>query len=460
MRRNRLFFIIIGFTCFIASCKKESFITSNNALLFTSADTLHFDTIFTGTGSITQSFKIYNSNDQKLLISQVELAGGNTSFFKLNVDGASGTEFNNIEIAPNDSIYIFVAAKINPNAANLPFLVEDSIRISYNGKKTFVQLDAYGQNARFLRNASVTKDTLWTGELPFVILGQFIVNEAKTLTITQGVQVYCHADTKFIVIGSLHISGENYGKVIFSGDRLDDYYKDLPGSWQGIIFSQSSKNNMVSYTEIKNAHRAITVNDPAADNNRKLKLFQCIIDNALDAGILSSNSSIEAINCLIYNCGNNIKITAGGNYDFTHCTVAGYSTNFIEPINPVLSISNADSNNQIFALTANFVNSIFYGDNGIVNNEIDVQQSGNNSFIVNFENVLYKASDPIAANFINCIQNADPLFVSIDVSKNKYDFHLQAGSPCINAGKNIFVLADLDGNLRDAEPDIGCYELQ
>ncbi|HXL57670.1 MAG TPA: hypothetical protein VN958_15520, partial [Chitinophagaceae bacterium] len=114
MKRFHLLFIIIALTGFIISCKKESFITSTDALLFTSADTLHFDTIFTGTGSITQSFKIYNPNDQKLLLSRIEIAGGNTSVFKLNVDGAPGTSFSNIEIAPNDSIYVFVAASINP----------------------------------------------------------------------------------------------------------------------------------------------------------------------------------------------------------------------------------------------------------------------------------------------------------------------------------------------------------
>ncbi len=460
MKRSHLFFFTIIFICFITSCKKESFLTSADALLFTSVDTLHFDTIFTGAGSIIQSFKIYNPNDQKLLLSDVELAGGNNSFFKLNVDGAPGTSFNNIEIAPNDSIYVFVTVNINSGSANRPFLVEDSIRINYNGNETLVLLDAYGQNAHFLRNISVTKDTLWTSELPFVLLGKFIVNEGKTLTITKGTKIYCHADAQFIVNGSLYISGENDGKVIFQGDRLDDYYKDLPGSWQGITFSRSSKNNMLNYTELKNANRAIIVNEPATVNNPKLKLHQCIIDNALEAGILCSNSSIEAINCLIYNCGNNINITAGGNYSFMHCTVVSYSNNFIAHVNPVLSISNSDSNNQTFALSAYFVNSIFYGDNGIVNDEILVQQSGGSSFNVNFENVLYKATDAIEANFTNCIQNADPLFVKIDIGKNQYDFHLQTESPCVNTGKNAFVSEDLDGHFRDSEPDIGCYELQ
>ena len=76
------------------SCKKESFNTSQNASLYTSRDTLFFDTVFTITGSITQSFKIFNNNDQKLQLSQVKLSGGSASPFKINIDGASATEVN------------------------------------------------------------------------------------------------------------------------------------------------------------------------------------------------------------------------------------------------------------------------------------------------------------------------------------------------------------------------------
>ena len=60
-----------------------------------------------------------------------------------------------------------------------------------------------------------------------------------------------------------------------------------------------------------------------------------------------------------------------------------------------------------------------------------------------------------------CI-DTDPLFVNPDVS----DFHLQAGSPCIDAGDNDAVPAgvetDLDGNARIFNDivDMGAYECQ
>ncbi|HXS56850.1 MAG TPA: hypothetical protein VN726_12055, partial [Hanamia sp.] len=59
---KRLFLIFFSAILFF-SCKKESFTTSGDARLYTSADTLAFDTVFTSAGSVTQLFKIFNDND-------------------------------------------------------------------------------------------------------------------------------------------------------------------------------------------------------------------------------------------------------------------------------------------------------------------------------------------------------------------------------------------------------------
>jgi hypothetical protein len=85
-------------------CKKDSFITSSDANLSISADTLHYDTVFTSAGSITQSFKIFNDNNQKLRLSSVKLMGGSSSPFNINVDGIATSEATNLEIDANDSL--------------------------------------------------------------------------------------------------------------------------------------------------------------------------------------------------------------------------------------------------------------------------------------------------------------------------------------------------------------------
>ena len=140
------------FTILLFSCKKDTFITSGNARLSTSADTLFFDTVFTTVGSVTHFFRIYNDNDQKLKVSTVQLKGGANSPFKINVDGNLGPTVSNVELEANDSTYVFVTVKIDPTATELPFVIRDSILINYNGKDKWIQLEAWGQNANFFRS--------------------------------------------------------------------------------------------------------------------------------------------------------------------------------------------------------------------------------------------------------------------------------------------------------------------
>jgi hypothetical protein len=452
--------LIVNFS----SCKKDAFITSPNASFATSVDTLHFDTVFTTTGSITQSFKIFNPNNQKLLLNNVQLMGGVNSFFKMNVDGTPGTSFSNISIDANDSLYVFVSVTINPNTANLPFIVQDSILITYNDNKDFVQLDAYGQNAHFLNNAFVTKDTTWTNDLPVVILGGVNVLQNNTLTINAGTRIYCHADAPINVNGTLNVSGgkDSADRVVFAGDRLDDPYKYYPGSWPGIFFNTTSVNCVLNYATIENAYQGIIAVNAASNGEAKVTLNQCIINNVYDAGILSGFSSINATNCLISNCGDNINIYAGGNYQFTNCTVATYGNLYISHLLPVLQISNVDEQNNTYDLNASFTNCIFYGDNnGAVNDEISVTKQGSNPFAAGFTSSLYKGTTvPANAVFNNCIANQDPLFNLIDGNDDIYDFHLQSSSPCIGAGLNTGNLIDLDGNPRTPPIDIGCYQHQ
>ena len=84
------------------SCKKDSFITSADASLRISTDSVKFDTVFTSTGSVTQSFKIVNENDQPLKLSSIKLMGGSASVFKLNINGNPTNDLHNLDIAAID----------------------------------------------------------------------------------------------------------------------------------------------------------------------------------------------------------------------------------------------------------------------------------------------------------------------------------------------------------------------
>ena len=458
---------IIFFGLLFCSCKKESFITSPQARLYTSADTLLYDTVFTSVGSITKSFKIFNNNNQKLLLSGIKLSGGASSFFKMNVDGISANEVNDIEINPNDSIYVFVQVKIDPTTASLPFIITDSILINYNSNQKFVQLQAYGQNAVFLNKAKLTGNITWNNSLPYVILGGVLVDSNAILTITEGTKIYLHPDAPLLVDGTLIVQGTKQDKVVFAGDRIDTDYKDFPASWPGIFFSSSSKENNIKFAVIKNAYQGIIAQDLSLNSIPKVTLSQCIIDNIYDAGVLGIHTNIYADNCLISNCGKNVLLALGGDYSFVNCTVASYSNFFIDHKNPVLQVANfADDGSTtplVRDLDARFTNCIFWGEGGSVENEIVVSKKPNTFFSVRFDNTLYKVkdSDPADATFANnIIKNSDPLFDSINISKNYYDFHFKKNpvAPAVDKGSATSYTRDLDDFVRSGIPDLGCYE--
>lgn len=446
------------------SCKKDSFTTSPDATLYTSIDTLSFDTVFTTVGSVTQSFKIFNNNNEKLRLSQVKLSGGYSSPFKMNVDGTSGPEVNNVEINANDSIYIFVQVNGNTSDSTLPFLLNDSIQISYNGNQKMVQLQAYGQNAIFLKNKKLTGNVNWNNKLPYVIIGGIQIDTNATLSISAGTKIFLHADAPFLVDGTLKATGTKEEPVIFSGDRLDVDYKNLPASWPGLFFRNTSENNSLNHTIIKNAYQGIIAQNLSTTASPKVTVSQCILDNIYDAGILGINSNIYADNSLISNCGSNVQLQAGGDYRFINCTIASYNTIYIVHKNPVLQLSNSVTQNGTLytaPLKAFFQNCIFWGDGGTVDNEINIDKQGAGPFSVSFDHVLYKSKDEVAnATFISSLKNEDPMFDSINISKNIFDFHFNKNpaSPAVNAGAATPFVYDLDDKKRSATPDIGCYQ--
>jgi hypothetical protein len=447
------------------SCKKESFTDSPDARLTVYADTVHFDTVFTTTGSVTKFFKIFNNNDQGLRIGSVALKGGQASPFMINVNGKAGPVVNDFSIAANDSAYIFVTVKIDPSAASMPFVVRDSIEISSNGNSQLVQLEAYGQNAYFLRNQVISGNEVWPNDLPYVILGGLEIAAGGRLTIEKGCKIYAHADAPVLVKGTLNVDGKDTARVLFTGDRLDEPYKDFPAGWPGIIFTKESKDNRIDFAVIKNAYQGIVVAEPSSNNNPKLLLNETIIDNAYDAGLLAANTSITAHNLLVSNCGNNLQLAGGGQYQFTHCTIASVYNGFIAHKQPVLQVQNFfRQNGLIFSnnLNAVFRNCIFWGEGGTVEDEVVVNKEGNNTFSVLFDHVLWKVKNtPGNATIQAAINNQVPEFDTLDVEKNNFDFRLKESSPALNKGTASNVNKDLDGKPRPVGlPDLGSYERQ
>lgn len=218
------------------SCRKDSMFQEGSVNLKFSTDTVFFDTVFTSVGSITIPFKIFNTYNNPVQISSISLSGGASSQFRMNVDGDPGDAFYDIEIPANDSLYIFVEVTVDPNMDALPFVIEDSIVFVTNGNAQDVKLLAYGQNAHF-HYGQILCDTTWTDDLPHVIIGSVLVDSLCSLTITEGTNIYLHGGSYFYVLGTMNVLGTKDSIVTFQGDRLEDFYKDVPDSGRGSIIS-------------------------------------------------------------------------------------------------------------------------------------------------------------------------------------------------------------------------------
>ena len=74
-----------------------------------SLDTLRMGTVFTEEGTPTHRFTLRNRSSKSVNITDIVLDGDNSEYFRMNVDGFSGTEFHDVEIRAKDSIYVFIA---------------------------------------------------------------------------------------------------------------------------------------------------------------------------------------------------------------------------------------------------------------------------------------------------------------------------------------------------------------
>ena len=461
------------------SCnKKDKFLTSGGEVSF-SSDTLMFDTVFTAQGSATRSIRIFNKQKDKIKISSIRLRKGENSPYRLNINGQEGKQVNDVEIAGNDSVWVFAAVTIDPTNANLPFVVDDDLVVTLNGKEFSIPFIAFGQNAYYIVD-SVLETQTWLADKPYVIIRNALVDTGATLTIPAGARIYLHKDSRLFVQGTLKVNGTQSDSVVFQGDRIDPLvwigdYIDLPGQWGGLYFTGESSNNEINYTVIKNGGVSTKLGQddvqPAAiqvdkrtvpGNTPTLKITNSVIKTSQGYGILSFGGSITAENCRIVECGaENIMFFEGGDYKLYDCTIGTFGSQYLaHSDNGSMAILNyrAISQTEYIGadLKAELKNCIIYGS---LDNEIFFGKK--EEFLANviLQNCLVKSIDPIPdfVNNTNNIRNQDPMFK--DVSKD--DYHLLEGSPAIGTGITAGSISiDLDGKARTNPPSMGCYEYQ
>ena len=479
---KRFFLFLVGFVLLWSACKRENPISDDpgHRLSF-SADTVMFDTVFTSQGSSTHRLVIYNPYPQDLNISEVRLMGGDPSRFRVNLDGDAGTAFHDKIIPANDSLYVFLNVTIDPNASDMPFVVEDSLRFVTNGNVQQVKLVAWGQNARYIvgdQTVSVLRypytivadsleTTHWTNELPYVIYGYALINSWGTLHIHEGTHIHIH-DKSGIVSwseGQLIIEGSAEQPVVIEGDRLEPYFQDEPGQWDRIWLQECrpGADHRIEHAIIRNGYIGVQAESFLKATQAALRINNSIIENHTGIGLYALYYAIEANNMVIDNCGQYaFAVQIGGDYVIRHSTIGNYWWKGIRT-NPALLFNNyyLDEQNQRNEFPFHFEmgNSIVFGTLG---NEFLTDLSGqevDTSYL--FDHCLIKTeryhSD--SPGIVNCLFNQDPLFVE----PRNHDFHLSdALSPAVGTGSPVIgaqVPLDLDGHSRLGTPDLGAYQL-
>jgi hypothetical protein len=452
-----------------SGCRKDELNSDPSFRLSFSSDTVLFDTVFTTIGSVTKKLLVHNESNKKVVVGTVRLAGGSSSPFRINVDGVSAFEVNDLEIGANDSAYIFVKVTIDPNQQDNPLIESDSIIFETNGNQQDVKLVAWGQDAHFYNQDTLKGNVIFSDQKPHVIYGNLVVDSLCNLTIEAGARLYFHTNSGLLIRNSANVTvnGTLENPVLFRGDRLGIMYSAVAGQWLGIEFEGGSSGNKFTYADIQNAHIGIQLDSSEIKNDRSLTLYNCIIHNMNNYGILSIQSNLLALNCQVTNCGGYTVAIEGGRCEFRQCTLSNFWSSSMGAHYPTILLANnfiGEKGNlsESPLLDSYFGNCIITG-NG--DDEIEQDSAAGVGFHFLFENCLVKTrlNSGHQSSFPGCIVNKDAKFVdpwngyfeldTLSVAKD-------AGAVSIITSSPLPIRFDLKGNdrLMDAAPDLGVYE--
>lgn len=454
-------------------------------------DTVSFDTVFTTIGSATLRFTVHNTYDEDLEVNSINLVGGAGSNFRINVDGAPELSVENKLLRAQDSMYIFVDVNVDPRDESLPFLLEDYIAFNTNGKEQKVILQAYGQDAYHIKLGEwgdigyqtddetgdttffvlLNNDTTLKADKPYYLHNSMAIGPDAEMILEAGVRFFIEKDKSIYILGSLKSKGTLDAPIEFRGHRLDNYFPDIPydkvpGQWGVIALQRRSYDNEFTHTHIRNGLIGLYVDSLSVNENPKVKIKNCRIENMTSAAIYSFYGDIEAENSVFSNCEQYIfGASAGGKYKFTNCTFANYYT-WASHNDPSVVLTNYYIYNSevipIPLVQADFINCII---DGTAQSELSLSNKDDNDNIIDadfnfsFDHCLLKTDisevDTNDVRFTAVIWNKDPLFIE---PREEWNFYPDTLSPVIDMGRTTHLTSDINEIPYTNEPDLGAFE--
>lgn len=457
--------LLIIITVAMQSCIEDGISSSSADQPTFSTDSLKLGVVFTEQGSTTHRFLVYNRHDKIININSIELRDKTQNVFRLNVDGESGSEFQNVEIRPNDSIYVFVEATLPPNGKIGPLTISNTLDFTTLGVTKSVVITADGIDVTRLKAKIVDTDTRLTAERPYQVFDSLVVAPGVTLTIDPGAHLYFHDKSELIVRGSLRVNGTTESPVNMTGDRTGNVVASIPfelmsGQWGGIYFATTSSASKMVNTSIRNMSYGVVVDSVAAStpDNPALYLLNCQIHNSAGYILQAAHSAVTAIGTELTDAANGIVYVRGGNLTMNHCTIANYYL-FSALGGPALQLDHINAETDDLSglpkLQADITNTIIYG------NGTDISHGDLTGTTVTLRRCLLKSAGTDDDNFINCLWDTDPTYYTVR-EDYLFDYRLKPESPAIQAADPALTLPDaaIDryGLPRLTPPSLGAYE--
>lgn len=443
---KRIFYVLTIVWCLVACQDDDKFSTSSGLRLYFPQDTLQMDTIFSRTPSSTYTFWVYNQNDTGIRMDQIRLRRGNQTGFRVNVDGiyldnSNGSQTSEVEIRCNDSILVFVELTPGETGQQEPMLLEDDLLfIHESGVEQKVCLRAWVWDAKRLYSPVIDRDSVIESSVPLVIFGDMRVEEGATLTL-RNTTLFFHDGSGLDVHGTLLAED-----CVMRGDRLDDMFDYLPydrvsGQWNGIRIRETSSDNVLRRTEIRNPLYGVVCDSAALDpDHYRIEMEQCVIHNCEGAGLKAVNSYVSLDHCQLTNTGGDCFALFGGIAAIYNCTFAQFYP-FSADRGAAFRFTNYYGNTDI-PLYVYCNGSILtgYADDVVMG---DMRGEDAGTFDYNFEKCLMRTpavtDDPDRFKEIIWETPKDSIegkkhFVTIDEENLVYDFHLDSLSTAKGLG--------------------------
>lgn len=456
------YFIFSILSLIATSCIEDGIDTSPSHQPQFSTDTLKLGSYFTGEPTPTRRFVIYNRYKKVMNISSIRFYDRDQRIFRINVDGQSGKEFSNIEIRPNDSIYVLVESTLPANGVWGENSVSKELLFTTNGIDKQVVIHATGEDIQRERGTIIETDTRFNATHPYQIYDSLVVMPGATLTLEPGARLYFHDKAELLVFGKLVSKGTPENPVTLTGDRRGNVVADISfdlmsQQWGGIYFGYPSTGNVMEFTEVRNTDYGVAVDScsytPALP---ALRLKNCRFRNTAGFGLQAGHTGIFAEGCEFAEAGCGALLLKSGEHTFNNCTFSNYYLFAIPTwplvhLEPLTAETDGDGEPADTPVKADFNNCILYGMTAEMNSD-NLDDSR-----VYFRNTLFKSTGSDDDHFINCLWQSDPLFHTVR-EDYIFDYRPKPGSPAIEAADKSYIPEGCDFYGTPRSGAIGAHE--